>query len=65
LRAVGAISSQLSSTSWELIQTSGSFLSLRNQAEKLKDEEFGPINEDLIAESLSRCSELVELAKYL
>merc|ERR1719411_558881 len=69
LRAVGAISSQLSSTSWELIQTSGSFLSLRNQAANLKGEEFGPngamISEDLIAESLSRCTELTKLANIL
>jgi len=69
LKAVGSISSRLSSANWELIQTSGSFLSLRNQAVKLKAEEFGPsgasVSEDLIAESLERCRELLELAQYL
>jgi len=69
LKAVGSISSRLSSANWELIQTAGSFLAMRDQAVKLKAEEFGPrgasVSDDLIAESLSRCRELRELAQYL
>ena len=69
LKAVGTISSQLSSRNWELIQTSGSFLSQRNEAEKLRGERFGPngavVSESLITEALSRCRDLMELAERL
>ena len=69
LKAVGTISSRLSSKNWELIQTSGSFLSMRNLAEKLRDEDFGPsgatISEDLIAETLRRVRDLMELSEIL
>ena len=69
LKAVGAISSQLSSKNWELIQTSGSFLSMRNLAEKLRDEDFGPnganLSEDLIDETLTRVRDLMELSEIL
>ena len=69
LKAVGSLSSQLSSTNWELVQTSGSFLSMRNLAVELKDAEFGPsgpsVTQDLIAESLDSCRDLLRLAEYL
>ena len=56
LKTVGSLSSQLSSANWELIQTTGSFLSMRNLAQELRDADFGPsgpsVTQDLIAESL-------------
>lgn len=62
LRAVGSLSSQLSSTNWELIQTTGSFLSMRNLAQELRVADFGPsgpsVTQDLIAESLDSCRDL-------
>merc|ERR1712079_637162 len=65
LKAVGAVSSQLSSSNWELIQTSGSFLSLRNGADELRKEQFGKISEQLIDEALERCRDLRELARSI
>jgi len=69
LRAVGSLSSQLSSTNWELIQTTGSFLSMRNLAQELKDADFGPsgpsVSRDLIAESLDSCKDLLILSESL
>lgn len=69
LKAVGSLSTQLSSTNWELVQTSGLFLSMRNLAVELKDAEFGPsgpsVTQDLIAESLDSCRDLLRLAEYL
>merc|ERR1712088_176331 len=65
LKAVGAVSSQLSSSNWELIQTSGSFLALRNRADQLRKEQFGKISEQLIDEALDRCRDLRELARSI
>ena len=69
LKAVGTISSRLSSKNWELIQTSGSFLSMRNLAEKLRDEDFGEsgakLSEDLIDEAFTRVRDLMELSEIL
>lgn len=65
LKAVGAVSSQLSSSNWELIQTSGSFLALRNRADQLRKEQFGNISEQLIDEALDRCRDLRELARSI
>jgi len=69
LKAVGDISSKLSSTNWELINTSASFLSLRDQAQKLKDTKFGPgggvVSHQLIDESLDACRDLLQLSRIL
>ena len=65
LKAVGAVSSQLSSSNWELIQTSGSFLAMRNRADQLRKEQFGKISEQLIDEALDRCRDLRELARSI
>merc|ERR1712079_237500 len=65
LTAVGAVSSRLSSANWELIQFSGSFLSAQNRANELRNEEFHGISGDLIADTLSSCRDMVELAERL
>jgi len=65
LKAVGAVSSRLSSANWELIQFSGSFLSAMTRNNELKDEEFQGISGDLIADAVNRCREMVELAERL
>lgn len=65
LQAVGSVSSELSSRNWQLIQTSGSLLSLRNRADQLRKEQPSQISEQLIAETLDRCRELRELAKSI
>merc|ERR1712088_541114 len=65
LKAVGDVSSRLSSANWELIQFSGSFLSAMNRANELKEEEFHGISGDLMADTLSRCRDMVELAERL
>merc|ERR1711953_1541962 len=65
LKAVGAVSSRLSSANWELIQFFGSFLSAQNRANELKKEEFHGISGDLIADTLSSCRDMVELAERL
>merc|ERR1711923_269449 len=65
LKAVGAVTSRLSSANWELIQFSGSFLSALTRNNELKKQEFQGISGDLIADALSRCREMVELAERL
>jgi len=65
LKAVGAVTSRLSSANWELIQFSGSFLSALTRNDELKKQEFQGISGDLIADALSRCMEMVELAERL
>merc|ERR1712073_256235 len=65
LKAVGAVSSRLSSANWELIQFSGSFVSAITRNEELKKQEFQGISGDLIADALSRCRDMVELAERL
>merc|ERR1739836_316650 len=65
LKAVGAVTSRLSSANWELIQFSGSFLSAMTRNNELKKQEFQGISGDLIADALSRCREMVELAERL
>jgi len=65
LKAVGAFTSRLSSANWELIQFSGSFLSALTRNDELKKQEFQGISGDLIADALSRCMEMVELAERL
>merc|ERR1711992_394417 len=65
LKAVGAVTSRLSSANWELIQFSGSFLSALTRNNELKKQEFQGISADLIADALSRCREMVELAERL
>merc|ERR1712165_451065 len=65
LKAVGAVTSRLSSANWELIQFSGSFLSALTRNNELKEQEFQGISGDLIADALSRCLEMVELAERL
>ena len=65
MKAVGAVSSRLSSANWELIQFSGSFLSAQNRANELRKEEFHGISGDLIADTLSSCRDMVELAERL
>jgi len=65
LKAVGAVSSRLSSANWELIQFSGSFVAAITRNEELKDEEFQGISGDLMADALSRCRDMVELAERL
>merc|ERR1712226_1651327 len=65
LKAVGDVSSRLSSANWELIQFSGSFLSAVNRAKALKEVVFHGISGDLMADTLSRCRDMVELAERL
>merc|ERR1711923_186036 len=65
LKAVGAVSSRLSSANWELIQFSGSFVAAITRNQELKDEEFHGISGDLMADALSRCRDMVELAERL
>merc|ERR1712203_292154 len=65
LKAVGDVSSRLSSANWELIQFSGSFLFAQNRANELRKEEFQGISGDLIADTLSSCRDMVELAERL
>jgi len=65
LKAVGAVTSRLSSANWELIQFSGSFLSALTRNNELKEQKFQGISGDLIADALSRCMEMVELAERL
>jgi len=65
LKAVGDVSSRLSSANWELIQFSGSFLSAMNRADELKEVVFHGISGDLMADTLSRCRDMVELAERL
>ena len=65
MKAVGAVTSRLSSANWELIQFSGSFLSALTRNNELKKQEFQGISGDLIADALSRCREMVELAERL
>jgi len=65
LTAVGAVSSRLSSANWELIQFSGSFVAAKNRADELRKEEFHGISGDLIADTLSSCRDMVELAERL
>jgi len=69
LEAVGTISSKLNSRSWELIETSGSFLAEINKIEELRDEYRGSaapvVSDDLIYETLGVCSDLKDLARDL